>query len=259
MTSPVTRRAASLQLRNELVSARRSVEYVVGLVVVPTLLYAMFAVWNDNTWVPNGRPFSTIAIASFASFGVVSLAIFTFCDDVAKDRARGWIKTMGATPLRLGGHLVAKVGVAVVYSVLVVALLAAVAIPTGASDLTAAEWARLMLVLVGGVVAFSTIGFAIAFLVRPRAATVISNLIFLPLAFGSGFFFPLSEVPDFASDLAPFLPTYHLGRLAWSTFATDAEIDLLQAIPAQPMAVHVAWVVGTFVVGAVTTWWAIRR
>lgn len=249
----------ALQIRNELASARRSIEYVVGLVVVPTILYVMFGIWNDNTWVPGGRPFSTIAIASFASYGVVSLAIFTFCDDVAKERARGWLHTMAATPLRLGGHLAAKVGMAVVYSLLIVSLLAAVAIPTGASTLSITEWLTMTLVLAGGVIAFSTIGFAVAFLVRPKAATTISNLVFLPLAFGSGFFFPLSEVPEFARTMAPYLPTYHLGRLVWSTIATDTEIDLLQAIPAQSPTVHVAWVAATFLLGATLTWWATHQ
>lgn len=259
MTLASQPKVLALHVRNELVSARRSVEYVVGLVVVPTLLYVMYAIWNDSTWIPGGQPFSTIAIGSCASYGVISLAIFTFTDDVAKDRASGWIKTMSATPLRLSHHLTGKVAMAIVYSLVIVALLAAVSIPTGASTLTVTELLGMTLVLIGGLIAFSTLGFAVAFLVRPKAATTISNLVFLPLAFGSGFFFPLSEVPEFASTLAPYLPTYHLGRLVWGTIATEAEIDLLMDIPYHSTAVHVAWVAGTFVVGALLTWWAIRR
>jgi ABC-2 type transport system permease protein len=249
----------SLHIRNELVSARRSVEYVIGLVVVPTVLYVMFAIWNDSTWTPDGRPFSTLAIASFACYGVVSLAIFTFCDDVAKERTRGWIKTMAATPLSLSHYLWAKVGTAVGYSVAIVTLLAVVSITGQASTLKLSEWLMMTLVLIGGLVAFSTIGFAVAFLARPKAATVLSNLVFLPLAFGSGFFFPLSEVPEFARTLAPYLPSYHLGRLTWSTFATETEIDLLQGIPGQGTAVHVTWVLGTFIAGAALTWWSTRQ
>lgn len=258
MTTRTNTGLAALQVRTAFVSARRSAEYVVGLVVIPALLYGMFGVWNDNTWVPGGRPFSTLAIASFGAYGVMSLAIFTFCDDVAKERARGWIKTLAATPIRLGSHLSAKVAMAMVYAFLIVALLALVSVPTGASTLGAGEWVSLGLVLMGGVIAFSTIGFAVAFLARPKAATTISNLVFLPLAFGSGFFFPLSEVPEFVRSLAQYLPTYHFGRLVWSTIATEAEIDLLTAIPGQSIAVHLAWVGATFAVGTVLTWWATR-
>ena len=57
--------------------------------------------------------------------------------------------------------------------------------------------------MLAGVLAFSALGFAIALLARPRAAAVISNLIFLPLAFASGFFMPLSELPAAMRTIAP--------------------------------------------------------
>lgn len=110
-----------------------------------------------------------------------------------------------------------------------------------------------------GVVVFGTVGILVAFVVRPRAATAIANLVFLPLAFCSGFFFPLSEVPTFIGDLAPWLPTYHFGRLMWSNVATGVEVDLFTGIPGEPVWVHLAWFLGVAVVGGLGSWWAARR
>lgn len=243
----------------EVNGARRSVEYVVGLVVLPTVLYAMFGLPNDSTWVAGGSPYSTISIGSFAAYGVVSLAIFTFVDELAKERSRGWITTMRATPIPLWSHLVAKLVMAALYATGIVALLAAASVPTGASRLDVPSWLALAALGVVGVTVVGTLGIVVAFVVRPAAATAIANLVFLPLAFCSGFFFPLSEVPAFVRSVAPWLPTYHFGRLVWSTTATDAEIDAFTGIEGSPLWVHVAWVAGLAVFGAVAAWLVVRR
>lgn len=248
-----------LQVLTEIVSARRNVEYVVGLVIIPALLYSMFGLPNDSTWVPDGSTFSTIALGSFAAYGVVSLAIFTFVDELAKERGRGWIRTLRATPVPFGSYLLAKLCMAAVYSLLILVVLAAISVPTGASSLSIASWLSIAALGVGGVVVFGTVGIAVAFLVRPRAATTIANLVFLPLAFCSGFFFPLSETPAFVRDLAPYLPTYHYGRLVWSQVATDKEIDLFTGIAGEETLVHVGWVLGFALIGGAAAWWATRR
>lgn len=249
----------ALQIRTEVAAARRNVEYVIGLVVVPTLLYAMFGLPNSNTFVPGGSTFATLAVGSFGAYGVVSLAIFTFGDEVAKERGRGWIRTLRATPVPPSAYLVGKLSMAAVYSVLIVAGLAAVSVPTGAADISAANWLWLTLTLVGGVLAFSTVGLALAFLVRPRAAAAIANLVFLPLAFCSGFFFPLSELPAFLRDVAPFLPTYHLGQLVWRVIGTQTDTAALTGIAPESIGVHVAWVVGSMIIGAAVALLAARR
>jgi ABC-2 type transport system permease protein len=249
----------ALQIRNEVLAARRSAEFVVGLVAIPALLYAMFGLPNSAVFTPGGATFSTIAVGSFGAYGIVSLAIFTFGDEVAKERGRGWLRTLRATPVPAGAYLVAKLAMAMVYAMLIVAVLAAVSVPTGAADLSLGQWLALTGVLVGGVVAFSTVGLALAYLLRPRAVTTIANLLFLPLSFASGFFFPLSELPAILREVAPSLPTYHLGQLVWRVVATEADAAALTGMAPQETGVHVAWVLGCTVVGAVVALWAARR
>jgi ABC-2 type transport system permease protein len=252
-------RLVSIHVLTEINGARRSVEYMVGLVVLPVVLYAMFGLSNDSTWVDGTSPYSTISIGSFAAYGVVSLAIFTFVDELAKERARGWITTMAATPIPLWSHLAAKLTMAALYSLAIVALLAAVSVPTGASHLDPGSWLALAAFGIVGATVVGTVGIVVGFTVRPRAATAIANLVFLPLAFCSGFFFPLSEVPPFVRALAPWLPTYHLGRLMWSTTATQAEIDSVTGIDGHPLWVHGMWVAGLAVAGLVACRVVLRR
>jgi ABC-2 type transport system permease protein len=49
---------------------------------------------------------------------------------------------------------------------------------------------------------------------KPEQATGVANLIHLPLAFMSGLWIPLNQLPDVFRAIAPFLPQYHHAQLA---------------------------------------------
>ena len=76
------------------------------------------------------------------------------------------------------------------------------------------------------------LGFAIGYLAG-NAAPAVANLIYVPLSFASGLFIPVSQLPSFAQQVAPYLPTYHYGQLAWSAVGARS----------QPVATSLAWLV----------------
>jgi ABC-2 type transport system permease protein len=243
-----------LQARVELRSTARSVEFVIGAIALPVLLYAMFGLPSASTTnlLPGGAHVGTMMMVSLCAYGVVSLAIFTFGENVAKDRGSGWTRTMRATPLPTWSHLVGKVAVALVGAVAIVVTTGTAAVLAGNVSLAPSRWLALTATLMAGVMAFSTLGFAIAYAVRPRAATAIANLIFLPLAFLSGFFVPLGELPPVLGDIAVWLPTHHFGQLVWLQVASAADVEAWTGTPVSSTTVHLAWVVGaTAVFGAV--------
>ena len=59
----------------------------------------------------------------------------------------------------------------------------------------------------------------------------MAHLIYMPLSFASGLFMPLSQLPSFVQQVAPYLPTYHYGQLAWSAVGA----------PSEPVATSLAW------------------
>lgn len=231
----------------ELRASARSAEFAVGAVALPVLLYTMFGLPNVSR-LDGGTPMRTAALVSLSAYGVVSLAIFTFGENTAKDRGRGWTRTLRATPVPTGIHLLARVATALVHAALIVVAMGLLAATAGGVDLPATTWIALGATMLAGVVAFSSLGFAIAFLARPRAATVISNLVFLPLAFASGFFVPLSELSPTMRDIAPWLPTFHFGQLAYRVAMPAHDVEDLTGIATGPVATHVAWVAATTVV-----------
>lgn len=66
----------------------------------------------------------------------------------------------------------------------------------------------------------------------------MANLVYLPLAFASGIFLPLEQLPIFVQRVAPYLPTYHYAQLAWSAVGAGRE----------PVGTSVAWLAGYAVV-----------
>ncbi|QCB94846.1 ABC transporter permease [Cellulomonas shaoxiangyii] len=241
-------RTAVVHLR----SSFRNAEFAVGAVAVPVLLYAMFGLPNASSRLPGGTRIGLAMLVSLTAYGVVSLALFTFGENVAKDRGRGWLRTLRATPFPTAAYLGGASLTAAVHALLVVAGTGLLAALAGGVRLDVAQWAAFAGIMTAGVLVFSTLGFAIAYLARPRAAVVVANLLFLPLAFASGFFFPLSELPDVIGDLAVYLPTFHFGQLAYRAVMPASDVAVFTGAATQPVAVHLAWVlVSAVLLGAV--------
>jgi ABC-2 type transport system permease protein len=115
----------------------------------------------------------------------------------------------------------------------------------GGVRLDAATWVAFVATMLAGVALFSTLGCAIAFIARPRAAAAVANLVFLPLSFMSGFFVPLSEVSPIVRTIAPFLPTFHFGQIAYRVTMPTEAVEELTGMDQRPLAVHVLWLIGT--------------
>lgn len=54
----------------------------------------------------------------------------------------------------------------------------------------------------------------------------MTNLIYLPAAFGSGLFFPLHFLPQFLQNIAPYLPLYRAAQLGWESVGAPIDTNL---------------------------------
>ena len=60
------------------------------------------------------------------------------------------------------------------------------------------------------------LGMAIGYGVGANTAPAVVNVVYLPMAFLSGIFFPLKLMPDFIQRIGHTLPTYHYAELGWN-------------------------------------------
>jgi ABC-2 type transport system permease protein len=236
------------QVRAEFVQNARVPEFLVGIVVFPVMLYLMFGLPNAGQTLPGGTSVGAFLMASFAAYGMLGIALFSFGVDIANERGRGWLKLMRATPVPAWVYFSGKFAMAALFAVITLVVLFAAAALLAGVRLPLAAWVQLFVTLLLGGMAFSTLGFALGYWASPRGASPIANLIYLPLSFASGLFIPLANLPQFLQDLAPYLPTYHFGQLVWRAVGNSGDIALLAGPSSGGLWVHVGWPAGVFVI-----------
>ncbi len=158
-------------------------------------------------------PAGTTMVATFGTFGVLSVALMNPGIGIAEDRERGWLRAKRVTAVPVGVMLTAKVAAALPYAVGVLAAMAVASALTGVLDASPAVLLRLAGVLVLGALPFALLGLAVGFRAGSNAAAAVLNAILLPSAVLSGLWMPLEILPDVISRIAVFLPTYHLAEL----------------------------------------------
>lgn len=195
---------------------------VTGL-ALPVMFFAFFGLPNINRHL-GGIDAGVYILGSLAAYSVSQMMVFNFGISVANERAAKQDLLTRATPLPAWVHLLSKVLVAVVFGLLALLILIAFAEVVGGIRMPLWRMLDLILRLMLGSVCFIALGFAIGYAFSAGAAPAVTNLVYLPMAFASGIFIPISQMPEFIQKLAPWLPTYHYGQLAWGLVgARDAE------------------------------------
>ncbi len=153
-------------------------------------------------------------LCTFATFGVMGAALFSFGVGVAMERAQGWWRLLKATPVPFASILVGKLFGAMLFGLIIVVMMAVLAAWFGEVRLPRSQWLGLAAMLVAGTVPFALFGLALGLLLSPNAAPAVVNIIYLPLGFLSGLWVPVTMFPDWLETLAAWLPPYHLAALA---------------------------------------------
>jgi ABC-2 type transport system permease protein len=229
------------QVRAELLKLWRSPIYSAFSLALPVIFYLFFGIPNAN-YNEGGIHAGTFLMASFGAYAVANVMLFTFGMNIAIERGRRFDVLMRAAPLRAGVFLVSRVVAALVFALAALLVLAVFASLTGGVRLSLATWLDLLWKLLLGSLPFLTLGFAIGYLVSPNSAAAVVNLIGLPMYFASGIFVPINNLPTFIQDIAPYLPAYRYGQLAWG--AVGARTD--------PTLTNLLWLAGyTIVFGVI--------
>lgn len=195
---------------NECRRLLRTPMFAVPTLAFPALFYLLFAVVMNRG---GGPEIAALMLDGYLVFGVMGPGLFGFGVAVAVDRDQGWLRLRQALPLPPGAYLFARLATALLFSVLVFASLAAVAVFAGGVELPLARWAGIFAVLVPGVLPFCAIGLWIGTLASGQAAPAIVNLVYLPMAFVSGLWLPISLLPPLLRTIAPAWPSWHLLQL----------------------------------------------
>lgn len=213
-TNGILRMPAMLAWRDvytELLRLMRTPSFSVPTLLLPVSFYALFALGMQ----PMGSGRSAIYLLStYVIFGSMAPGLFGIGVQVATDRAQHWYDLQRATPVTAIRLLGAKLASCIVLALASMVLVMAVAGLVGGVKLAVGVWATLTLLAIWAAVPFGLLGIAIGVLARPGSAAALANLLFLPVAFLGGLWFPLQALLTGLQYAGWALPTYHLGQLA---------------------------------------------
>jgi ABC-2 type transport system permease protein len=215
---------------------------------VPTLLFPALLLVLIGRAFERGEP--ERLLAGFAATALLTVAFFQFGVGIAMTRTTPWEAFVRTLPVSAGTRLVGRVLSALVFAAATVTVVALVAVAIHGARLPFWRFTLLVLALLAGCIPFALLGIAFGYLLPPRAAVPVANLLFLPLAIaGSLWTRPTDEIPSSVDVASQLLPTRSWIEVLDSIATADSPLPLH----------HVAALVGwTIVFGALAAW-AYRR
>lgn len=203
------------QVWAELLRLWRTPSFLAPSLVLPLVLYVILGGLGKTQGLEDGVSRQTYALASVGTYGIIGVMLYSFGVSIAYERAQRVNVLMRASPLPAAVYLLAKVVTALLSGLVMLLILCGFAIVVGGVQLSANAWITFIVSLLLGVLPFILLGFAIGNMVNPTGATPIVNLSFLVLAFASGIFVPLAQLPNVLQNIAPYSPFYRLAQLSW--------------------------------------------
>ena len=234
----------ALESKFEFLRVLRTPAFAVPTLLFPPLFYLLFGLLLNR-----GSAVQYL-FATYSVFGIMAPSLFGFGVGIAIERERGWLALKRVAPMPPGAYLSSKLVMAMLFGLIIYVVLATMASLFGGVSLQGGQWLQLGAIALLGVMPFCALGLLIGSRAPANAAPAFVNLIYLPMAFLSGLWMPLTMLPAFIGKIAPLWPAYHLAQLA---LATIGQGDGSTALP------HVAALAGfTAICFAIARRWLAR-
>ncbi len=229
----------------ELKLLTRNGEQLLLTLIIPLVLLVGL---SSVDWIDLGSgPRINLVTPGILALAIMSTAFASQAIATGFDRRYGVLKLLGASPLPRWGLVAGKTLAVIVLEAATLTIIVTVAFLLGWSP-TGNPLAVVALLLLG-TAAFSTLGLALAGVLRAEATLAVANGIYLLLLFFGGIVIPFDRLPDPMAAVAKLLPSGALGGGLRDVLITGASIPMLA------VAVLVAWCVVGLVIAARTFKW----
>jgi ABC-2 type transport system permease protein len=203
-------RAYLTEAKYESLRMLRMPSFSIPFLALPVLLYLLFGVVLFGNATRGDLNTARLLFTAFSAFGVIGPAMFGFGITVAIEREQGLLKFKRALPMPPAAYLLAKMFMAVLFAGIIMVSLIVPALTLGHLRLSVGQTIDILLTNLLGVLPFCAIGFYVGTLASGRSAPGFIHLIYQPMLYLSGLFFPL---PNFLRWAAPIWPAFYLDQL----------------------------------------------
>jgi ABC-2 type transport system permease protein len=175
----------------------------------PIMFLVIFASLDKGQHISTrgGIPYDDFFVPGILAYGLISTTFINMAISTAILRDEGILKRMQGTPLPRWAYVTARIG----STALIMAAMTVIILGLGAAlwnlEFRAAAFPGLVLTLLLGTAAFTTLGIGVTrFVPNSEAAPVVVNLIILPLTFISSIWFPTDSLPHWLKTIASIFP-----------------------------------------------------
>jgi ABC-2 type transport system permease protein len=223
VTMPATRLWGAYlgEIRYEFIKSLRTPGFAVPTLFFPIMFYVLFGIFLGSMRGNSGQ--AQYMFATYGVFGAMGPGLFGFGVSLAIEREQGLLTLKQALPQPPGAYLLARAAMAMLFVGLISLMLTITAVTVGKVPLTLLQGLQIFVINALGALPFCAIGLFVGSWVSGQASPAIVNLIFLPMAFLSGLWLPLSLMPKFLQDLAPLWPAYHLAQIALEAVGAESQ------------------------------------
>lgn len=198
------------EIRCEVLKAGRNLAFLLPTVLSPVAFYALFV---QGMGLGRGNQ-AVVMLVTYCIFCAMAPGLFGVGTSISQERAMGWAALRRVGPLRTESFLLAKLCLALLYCLLACAPLVLFAVLVAGVALPPLAWLALVLIVALAGVFFAGLGMLLGLLAEQGALAAVGNLLFLPMAFLGGLWFPIQGLHPVLQQVGLFLPTYHFGQLA---------------------------------------------
>ena len=203
--------AYTSEIKYELLRMLRTPAFSIPFLVLPVPIYLFFGVVLAGSAIAENPAIANYLFSSWLVYAAMGPGLFGVGCALAMEGDAGLLKLKRASPAPGGSYLAAKMAVAMVLSAVAIASIVVAALVIGRISLSATQLLIMISVMIGGTVPLSAIGLFIGAYSSGSAAPAITNVIFLPMLWLSGLFFPL---PAFLEPWVVIWPAFHLNQVA---------------------------------------------
>lgn len=225
------------QLWSVILGYLRNPMFTLFSMVLPVMFFCFFGLTNIHRHISESVTLGSYILASMSAYAMSNVLVYNIGINQATQRARKLDLLQRATPLPAGVAMLASIIGGLALAILALLPLMVVA-AIGGVQMPVSHWLDLTGAVIIGAMPMLGLGMLIGYGSNPNVAPALASLIYLPMAFASGLFVPLSEMPSVIREVAHYLPLYHLGQLSWNAVGYGQE----------PVWQALAWIAGWTIV-----------
>jgi ABC-2 type transport system permease protein len=177
--------------------------------VFPIMFLVIFASLDKGQTISSrgNIAFNDFFVPGILAYGIIATTFVNLAIGTAILRDQGILKRMQGTPLPRWAYVAARIGSAFIIMLAMTVVVLGLGAAVWGLDFRAGALPGLIVTLLLGTAAFTTIGIGITrFIPNAEAGPVVVNLAVLPLTFISNIWFPTDSMPAVLKDIAGVFP-----------------------------------------------------